>query len=292
VATQLASTTTTHITSRRLWLLWAILALAFVYTLMPEGTNPAIMLILGEMQVIFALVHWSTWAGWRTALLGFVIVFGVSYLSEFIGTHTGLVFGDYYCSDTLLGPLIGKVPPLVMLAYFAMGYTSYVLARIIAGGGINGLYERITGWRLVLVAGMTALIMTFNDLALDPISSTVKGDWTWVDGGAYFGVPIHNFYGWVGTVFVFTILVGLLLLRQSSAQMIARPVPRQFAYQVVVMYAIFMAATLVKPLLGNTGEIYTAMFMVASLIMLLPILAAIAALTRKADVNKPRTAGK
>ncbi len=292
MATQVATTTTTHITSRRLWLLWAILALAFVYTLMPEGTNPAIMLILGEMQVIFALVHWSTWAGWRTALLGFVIVFGISYSSEFIGTHTGLVFGNYYYSDTLLGPLVGKVPPLVMLAYFAIGYTSYIMARIIAAGGINGLYERITGWRLVLVAGITALIMTFNDLALDPISSTIKEEWTWVNGGAYFGVPIHNFYGWVGTVFVFTILVGLLLLRKSSAQMIARPVPRQFAYQVVVMYVIFMGATLVQPLLGNSGEIYTAMFMVASLIMLLPILAAIAALTRKSNTHGAHTAEK
>lgn len=271
----------THVTKRRLIAIWVILALAFLYILMPEGTNPAIMLLLGEMQVAFALVHWSTWAGWRTALLGFAIVFGISYTSEFIGTHTGLVFGDYYYSDTLLGPLIGEVPPLVMLAYFSMGYTSYVLARIIAGGGINGLYERIRGWRLVLVAGMTALIMTFNDLALDPISSTIKGDWTWVDGGAYFGVPIHNFYGWVGTIFVFTILVGLLLLRPTSAQMIARPVPMVFAYQAIVMYAIFLLSTLVKPLLGATGEIYTAMFMVASLIMMLPILASIAALTRK-----------
>lgn len=271
----------THVTKGRLIAIWVILALAFLYILMPEGTNPAIMLLLGEMQVAFAFVHWSTWAGWRTALLGFAIVFGISYMSEFIGTHTGLVFGDYYYSDTLLGPLIGEVPPLVMLAYFSMGYTSYLLARIIAGGGINGLHERITGWRLVLIAAMTALIMTFNDLALDPISSTVKGDWTWVNGGAYFGVPIHNFYGWVGTIFVFTILVGLLLLRRSSAQMIARPVPTVFAYQAVVMYVIFMLSTLVKPLLGNTGEIYTAMFMVASLIMMLPILASIAALTRK-----------
>lgn len=272
---------TTHVTKGRLITIWVILALAFVYILMPEGTNPAIMLLLGEMQVVFAFVHWSTWAGWRTALLGFVIVFGISYTSEFIGTHTGLVFGDYYYSDTLLGPLIGEVPPLVMLAYFSMGYTSYVLARIIAGGGINGLHERISGWRLVLIAALTALIMTFNDLALDPISSTVKGDWTWVNGGAYFGVPIHNFYGWVGTIFVFTVLVGLLLLRRSSAQMIARPVPTVFAYQAVVMYVIFMLSTLVKPLLGNSGEIYTAMFMVASLIMMLPILASIAALTRK-----------
>ena len=102
-----------------------------------------------------------------------------------------------------------------------------------------------------------------------------------MNGGSYFGVPIHNFYGWVGTIFVFSIAVGLLLLRRTSAEMMARPVPQVFAYQAVVMYAIFMMSTLVKPLLGATGEIYTAMFMVASLIMMLPILAAIAALTRR-----------
>lgn len=277
----------THITPRRLWLIWVILAMAFIYILLPEGTNPALMFLFGEMQVLFALVHWSTWAGWRTALTGFAIVFGISYLSEFIGTHTGLVFGDYYYSPTLLGPLVFDVPPLVMLAYFSMGYTSYVLARIIAAGGIQGLHQRITGWRLVLVAAMTALIMTFNDLALDPISSTIKGQWTWVDGGAYFGVPIHNFYGWVGTIFVFTVLVGLLLLRPTPAQMIARPVPRQFAFQAVAMYVIFMMSTLVKPLLGATGEIYTAMFMIASLIMMLPILASVAALTNNTLTNKP-----
>jgi uncharacterized membrane protein len=38
------------------------------------------------------------------------------------------------------------------------------------------------------------------DLTIDPMMSTINGNWVWHDGGSYFGVPVSNFLGWYLTV--------------------------------------------------------------------------------------------
>jgi putative membrane protein len=40
------------------------------------------------------------------------------------------------------------------------------------------------------------------DLSMDPVWSTVMHSWIWLQGGAYFGVPVSNFLGWYLTVYV------------------------------------------------------------------------------------------
>jgi putative membrane protein len=44
--------------------------------------------------------------------------------------------------------------------------------------------------------------MTTWDLSLDPTWSTVLHAWIWVDGGAFFGVPLTNFLGWLLTTYL------------------------------------------------------------------------------------------
>ena len=124
-----------------------------------------------------------------------------SDLYEAVGVATGLVFGDYYYPDGPLGPLLLGVPPLIQLQYFAMGYACLMMSRAVGGA----LWSAARGWMLVAVSAMGAFGMTILDLASDPMQSTVLGDWIWRDGGAYFGVPLHNFAGWfvcTGTFFL------------------------------------------------------------------------------------------
>jgi putative membrane protein len=49
--------------------------------------------------------------------------------------------------------------------------------------------------------------MTAWDLVVDPILSgpTVRA-WVWEGGGAYYGVPLRNFLGWIGTTFTIYLL--------------------------------------------------------------------------------------
>jgi uncharacterized membrane protein len=77
-------------------------------------------LLVGELPVVIALWHFIAWAGWQMAWLIFAVIYAVTRTSEFIGTHTGLVFGNYFYSATAIGPLLAEVPILLPLGYFAM----------------------------------------------------------------------------------------------------------------------------------------------------------------------------
>ncbi len=254
-----------HVSRRRTTVLWLLLAATASTAFLPPDANPALQAVLAEAQVVFALVHLATWTRARTAALALVVVFAISFGSEWLGVHTGVVFGPYHYSPTMLGPVLSGVPPLVMLAYVSIGYTSFVLARVLACGGAAGYTTPITGPRLVLTALIAGFLATLTDLAFDPINSTVLGEWTWGGDFAYFGVPGQNFVGWVATMTVCAVALGLLVARPATAALVARPVPRGFMAQPVVLYGLFALPIVVNPLLGRTDPVYSAMAVVAGL---------------------------
>ena len=68
--------------------------------------------------------------------------------------------------------------------------------------------EKHLAWRLS-VAAVGAVIMTAWDLAMDPMM--VAGEhWVWDVPGAYFGIPLQNYWGWWLTIFVTFILFRIL----------------------------------------------------------------------------------
>jgi putative membrane protein len=147
----------------------------------------------------FALLHGSGRIGWRRTLLLLGLTFSVSLLFESIGVATGLVYGDYSYTDKLGPKFLGLVPYLIPVAWFMMTYPSYVIAERLVPA-----YNHVWKWRLA-VAAVGAVVMTAWDLAMDPIM--VSGShWVWKEQGAYFGVPLQNYWGWWLTMFVALIL--------------------------------------------------------------------------------------
>jgi uncharacterized membrane protein len=55
------------------------------------------------------------------------------------------------------------------------------------------------------VAAVGGLVMTAWDLVMDPIM-VASGHWVWDVKGAYFGIPLQNFWGWWLTVFTTFVL--------------------------------------------------------------------------------------
>lgn len=259
------------------WILLAALALG--QFLPPAGVNPGIAAIVGELPVIIALLHFAAWTRWRTALLGLLAMYGIAYLSEFLGTHTGVIFGRYFYSPTDIGPLAFEVPILLPLAYFSMGYCSYQVVRIC----LRNVNRRLGGIELVITSLLSALVMSAIDIVSDPIAATLFHKWTWEEGGAYFGVPVHNFYGWLGTTFTFFIVVSLIVNARTPIALIARPRSTGFWSQGIVLYATFGLGVVLNPLLGRTNEIYDSMAMLAAFMLTVPILIAAHSLTRRAD---------
>lgn len=245
--------------------LWVLLAVSYLAALLPGSTPGVITLVVGLVPVAFSLWHFTLWAGARVAWLSFAAVVIVSFFGEALGVATGLVFGTYYYPDGPLGPLLLGVPPLIQLQYFAMAYASIMLARAISGT----LATTARGWVNAGIAALAAFGMTILDLSSDPWHSTILGQWIWTDGGSYFGVPIHNFFGWFVETFVFLIIVQWLLSSRGAAERITQQRSGQFYTQGVLLFGTFPVAVMLIPYLtapsmsAESQVIADAMFCIA-----------------------------
>jgi uncharacterized membrane protein len=188
----------------------------------------------------FALAYAGQREGWKRALWLLALVFVVSLLFESVGVATGWVYGYYHYSD-LLGPkFLGLVPYLIPVAWFMMSYPSFVIADTLVPSGWKN-WQRVLG-----VAAVGGLAMTAWDVVMDPIMVS-GGYWIWDRGGAYFGIPLQNFWGWWLTVFT-TFALYLWLVRQG------KKVPEMASdWQTLVSYLVTGASLIIGSLLYGTG---------------------------------------
>ncbi len=254
VETMTSTRTITPIRRGELITLWVLLAVSFGAAFAPANTPGALSLLLGWVPVVFAFWHFIRWAGARTAILSFVAVVVVSFAGEALGVATGLVFGTYYYPDGPLGPLVLGVPPLIQLQYFTMAYAALMIARAVSGS----LTSAVRGWGVVWVSAMAAFAQTLLDLSSDPWHSTVLGQWVWPDGGAYFGVPFHNFVGWFVETLVFLLIIQWLLSRPAALAHLEIRQPRSFALQGILLYGTFIVTMCAVPFVQSvSGEAKT-----------------------------------
>ena len=152
------------------------------------------------LGLAFALLHARERHGWPRALLILAIVVGVAALAEWLGVATGALFGPYHYTATLGPRFLGPVPYAVLLAWFMMVYPAYVI--------VDRLTPRRWSWpkRRLAMAALAGLAMVAWDLGMDPLMAR-QGHWVWEVEGAYFGVPLQNFWGWWLTTFVAVWLV-------------------------------------------------------------------------------------
>lgn len=184
---------------------------AMFFNRVMDWTTPVNTLIL----FAFALLHGWQHLGWKRILLMFVTVTLVSLTFESVGVATGLIYGPYHYNDMLGPKVLGLVPVLIPIAWFMMMYASYLIADlVIPPGNRSGL------GRILLVAGVGGFIMTSWDLAMDPMM-VAGGHWVWEAPGAYFGIPLQNFWGWWLTTFaalaVYLILEAVAMKKPEAA---------------------------------------------------------------------------
>src|SRR4029077_6601566 len=181
-----------------LWVLIALYAGARVLQVFP-GKVPMLAVVALHVLVpfVFALFRGGTLYRMRGILIFVAICLVVGNIFENVGVRSGFSFGRYYFTD-LMGPKIFVVPVFLGLAYVGMAYLSWTLGRVILGGA----WSPLAGARVVTAPLVAGLIMVAWDFSMEPVWSTVLHGWIWVEGGAYFGVPVSNFLGWYLTVYV------------------------------------------------------------------------------------------
>ncbi len=130
--------------------------------------------------------------GARKTVLSLLCLSTFGLAIETIGVVSGFPYGSFYYADSLGPKVAGLVPYLLPLSW-----TPLVLGAVAATGprGKTGLRRR------VLPAFSAAILLTLMDGVLDPGAASL-GFWVWPEGGAYYGVPLSNYAGWLlsGTI--------------------------------------------------------------------------------------------
>ena len=179
--------------------------------------------------------------GIKNTVILFLITTGVSLFFENLSVLTGFPFGFYNYSPTL-GVL--PVPLIIIFEYFAMGYLSWMIAHV-----LTGQYTRkLQGKQVFLVPFIATFLMVMWDLTVDPISSTLQGLWVWHNPGAYFGVPISNYFGWFLVVYIFFQIYAIYLSKydQITEKKAATLSNKSFWMEAPVIYGIMALGTILS----------------------------------------------
>ena len=175
----------------------------------------------GHIVIAFAVLAYALAARvgprWIPAL---VVAVGLSLAAEWLGTATGVPFGEYRYTPLLGYRVAGLVPLLIPFSWFMMAFPSYVMARRLLRG-------RVARW-----AGGAALLTAW-DLTLDPAMSALTSYWVWEASGAYYGMPLVNLVGWLAT--------GLLIMAGFDAVR-AGPVADRIPPRLMAVYYLTVLA--------------------------------------------------
>jgi putative membrane protein len=211
-----------------------------------------------------------------------------------VGVETGLIYGAYHYTDAL-GPKLGHVPIIIPIAWFMMIYPSYIIANLITGGrqkvmmirgnknNNNNNYSdnRTTLLQILGLSFLSAIIMTAWDLVVDPyLSGPAERAWIWRDGGQYFGVPLHNFGGWLLTTFTIYFLFQLLSERKFQVSP-SRPLSIPIILLPLIGYGAMMVANIIP---GEPQELR----IIGPVVMGIPLTIAAIRLLKK-DADTPST---
>ena len=180
--------------------LWILFALTVIIPIADESglTFFGLNSVKYVLPIIVLLLH-SFWLfGFKKSLLILLPPYFIGLLFEVIGVNYGVIFGGhYFYNPTSLGPLLLNVPILIPFFWSFFVYTAYVItSSFLLWLGIDKPSRNNKNiWFLPLLILVDGLIVVAIDLFMDPIMVAMH-NWTWLDGGPYFNIPLGNFIGW------------------------------------------------------------------------------------------------
>jgi len=161
----------------------------------------AVYMIVGAIAVSLYAIQTLGVRRWLAFLIPAV---GISLTSELLGTSTGFPFGKYGYLSGLGTKIADLVPFTIPLSWFYMGLVCFLLANVSLKFGNH--------WMQKLEAiALGALMLTSWDFVLDPAMSQAQYPfWEWGQYGAFFGMPLQNFAGWMGTGALFMTVASIV----------------------------------------------------------------------------------
>lgn len=224
---------------------------------------------------VFVIFHGIHRYGWQKMIVFLVITFLVSWIFETTSIATGFPFGRFYYTD-LLGIKAGNVPLGIMMEYFFMGYLTWTIGGIFLNETTAGINRK----NLLFLPILAALIMVLWNLSFDPVMSTVEGNWIWVNGGLFQGVPLSNFAGWFLTTYISFQLFAIFIYKLKNNEKIIEK--KWYWILVPILFSIQSVEFLIHPFIRTENlEIYICAFWIAVLSVALVSFLSIIAIYRK-----------
>jgi len=214
----------------------------FIESLSPLGmqifafgmqSGGAVYMIFGA---IAAFLYGKQQLGLKRTLAFMLPAIFLSLGSELLGTSTGFPFGAYSYLSGLGYKILDLVPFTIPLSWFYMGFVSFLLAGTTLTANSHWLH------RLEAIA-LGAMMLTAWDFVLDPAMSQAQYPfWEWHQFGAFFGMPLQNFAGWMATGALF-MTVASVLWGAKGHPLLNR---NQLAFPLVVYVGNFMFGALLS----------------------------------------------
>ena len=200
---------------------------------------------LAAIGIAAAFAHAAMAYAFKHAAALFFICVVITFMMENIGAATGFPFGRYHFEVGGDLPHIGAIPIIVGPLWFGMGY----FAWSVAGSLLDGADYKLRKPRnLIALPIVAAFVMAQWDLVMDSPNATVAKAWIWHDGGAFFGVPLSNYLGWLLTSWLFYQAFAFYLRRQAALAEASRSL-RALA----ILFYVSAGLTYLTPWLLNDG---------------------------------------
>lgn len=213
---------------------------------------PYVAMPAGLLFLVLVVLHAALMMGKKPALKMVGAGILVAYALEEFGVHTGIIYGRYYFTS-MMGPKLDVIPVALVCLWILLLYLAYTITNLILDG--SPVQTNFSHSRIIFGAIMGALVVTTIDLNADPFAAE-NGWWVWQDGGAYFGVPYHNFVGWFFVAFVSYIVHGYQLRREELPNLTeAKKSTKILSAAPLAIYAVAALAFLLINFNGQLGLI-------------------------------------
>jgi len=230
----------------------AVLLLASAEGLVPPplAFEPTLILV-GTLVMRLPLIAGVSPLVDRRAAAAVLALTAYAYGIEFVGVRTGWPYGAFeYGID--LGPMLaGEVPVGLPVFFLPLVLNSYLLVLLLLGDT-----ARRRAIRLLATLGTVLAV----DLVLDP-GAVALGFWVYEGGGAYYGVPLSNYAGWVLSGVV---AVGCFDLAFDHAALVDRLRSCSFMLDDLVSFVLLWG--LVNAFYGNAVPVLVATALFAGLL--------------------------
>jgi putative membrane protein len=141
------------------------------------------------INIFFVFYYNNDWDAGFIICSILIIVLGT--IAEMAGVNTGMIFGSYSYSGSVLGPRLFGTPLIIGLNWYILIYCTFVLVNKFR---IPVIVKILTG----------GVIMVIFDILLEPVAGSLNM-WKWAGGE----VPLQNYAAWFVLACLFLVIMYL-----------------------------------------------------------------------------------